>query len=398
MLGLAPDIAEQMQLGSVETPDVIRQADETTSSISDHGMVELIDCSRSNNITTPAPAPAPSSPSAEKKRRKRTRNAKKPTRNTDVNSDSEEREESPILLSSDESSDENGINNSNSDDTNVNSSSRMTQYELERAEKIKQNNELLRSLGLDKASIDATLPTKPKRTRSAQHQEDHPPVPVRRSSRVSKTNCDSHPTAADIDDVSASLTSAPDVPIAIGQESETDAIDTGVPQFSSIQTPLARDEITASTSTDSQDKSDANTTSGETLAERSCQPRSVLQDSQAIASMRQAGTELELPLGVPSTHYESLLRERQQSLENPDSVTSTSLTPLPLDGELFCIFDLDSVKPHLRPAAAWIREAEAFFVDAFKGTTAKMAVRRWLLLEEKLGYPKTVSEYESTAL
>lgn len=375
-----------------QTPDDMTssdiQHDETHANPDVPETIDVIECSET--ILNPVPVS-----NANTSRRTR-RVSQDSTREKESDSSSDEREESPDLPSSDGPSIDEDSNNSNISACSAPALRRgsgipKTAYELEREERLKRNNELLKELGLDGNSVNELLPTKKNQARSIRQGRDVPAGPTRRSSRTS-----SHTISVDDPGdnlyVSSSVANQPsDSPLH-----STSALSTTTPP--SID--LSQDEVTISQSATSVREGHEQSRT-ETSDDGQPHPTSKEGKKNSSSFIRQAGVEILVPLGVRSTDHEQFLEERQRMLEETDLPNPRSLALLPpggLDGDLFPVFDLQDIKTaELRSQAEWISEAELLLCDTFKssGIFAKLAVRYWLKIEEKLGYPGSVSLYSS---
>lgn len=353
---------------------------------------DVIECSDA----TRAPVPA----SNVKKSNRSRRVSKDSSREIESDSSSDERDETPELPSSDGPSIDEDSNNSTNSVGSVpvprrGSGIPKTAYELQREERLKRNNELLKELGLDGNSVNELFLTKKNEARSNRQEKEGPAGPTRRSSRISSSVTASHATS--IDDpgdnlnVSSSVANHPnDSPLHL-----TSALSPVTP---SVDLSHGEDTAFLNAAGDSEVQEQSRTETGQdgsSVGQAHCPPKEGKKNPSS--TIRQAGVEILVPLGVRSTDHEQFLEERQRMLEETDLTTSRPLALLPpggLDGDLFPVFDLQDIKsPELRSQAEWISEAELLLCDTFKssGTFPKLAVRYWLKIEEKLGYPGSVS-------
>lgn len=371
-ISLAPGIETEMTLYGApeETTPSNAQQNESDPSPGVPITFDVVQCS--DVITKAIPV------DSAKKSKKSRRVSQRSRRETESDSSSDE---SLDLPSSDGSSTDEDTSAGSAPAPHCGSGIPKTAYELQREERLKQNNELLKELGLDGNSVNALLPTKKNQARSNRQGKDGPAGPTRRSSRISSSGTTNHTittdATGDASHVSSAVANQPDdSPLH-----PSTALSTATPPL----IDLSQDEDTASLNTtgDRKDEQPYPTPKGG--------------KKHSSSTIRQAGVEILVPLGVRSTDHEEFLEERQRMLEETDLTTSRPLTLLPpggLDGDLFPVFDIQDIKtPELQSQAEWISEAELLLCDTFKssGTFAKLAVQYWLKIEEKLGYPGSVS-------
>lgn len=392
----AQDIAEQMSLKSSidDAPAHSTQTDEHGASEQSEGptAMEVVDCtamgtkrSRKNSLI----ASACSSGAAISKGPRRKAKASRVDAEDDISSDESDRALYPS--SSDESSDDENII-----DKPVRSA-RKTPYELERDANLRRNAQILKDLGLD--SVSSLLPSKKSLRPSRQHVEG-PAIPTRRSARISSIGADSSTSAINLmDDHLSALSSRASIePEAISQSVGPQTATESIPvnDYPQADKPASAHASEADLLTKGQDLPVTDSALDE-IPECQSQPASHPEEriNESSASLRQPGVEIMVPLGVRTTVFEAYLEERQRLLEDPGYTTCAPAELLPpggIDDNLFQVFHLEEVKaPELRPKAEWICKAEELLCKTFSGKFAKLAVRYWIQIEEKLGYPGSVS-------
>lgn len=393
----AQDIAEQMSLKSAidDAPAHSTQTDEHGASEQSEGptAMEVVDCtamgtkrSRNNSLI----ASTRSSGTAISKGPRRKAKASRVDAEDDISSDESDR--ALYLSSSDKSSDDENI----IIDKPVRSA-RKTPYELERDANLRRNAQILKDLGLD--SVSSLLPSKKLSRPSRQHAEG-PAIPTRRSARISSIGADSSTSAINLTDnhLSALSPRASIEPEAISQSVGPQTANESILGNDSPQAdkPTSAHASEAEFLTKAQDLPVTDSALDE-IPECQSQPVSRPEEriNESSASLRQPGVEIMVPLGVRTTVFEAYLEERQRSLEDPGHSTCAPAELLPpggIDDKLFQVFHLEEVKaPELRPKAEWICKAEELLCKTFSGKFAKLAVRYWIQIEEKLGYPGSVS-------
>lgn len=385
----AQDIAEQMSLKSALDDVIVHhtQGDEHGASEQSEGptAMEVVDCTavnanlRQNNSLT---ASARSSGAIKSKGTRQKGKASKADVEDDISS--EESDESLNLSSSEESSD---------DDNSISSkpvhSATKTPYELEREANIRRNAQILKDLGLD--SVSSLLPSK-NSARPSRYNVEGPAKPTRRSARILNTEVNSSTSTLNVsaDIISASL-SGPSTEPQVDFQAASDSVphDDSLPANNPASAPANEG---AAFLTKGQGLPVADPALDEA---HGCQSQPEELNKDCSVSLRQPGVEIMVPLGVRSSAFEAYLEERQRSLDDPGHFTCTPVELLPpggIDDKLFQVFHLQDVKPpEFRPRAEWICKAEELLCETFSGKFAKLAVRYWIQIEEKLEYPGSVS-------